>query len=100
LIGDGVVASDRAWLAAWAMARYEPYLRRERAEIKRAAAMERRRLPAVASFAEVTGLRAEAAAALERFRPQTLGQAGRLEGVTPADISLLMVHIRRGAIAS
>ncbi|MEM7622378.1 MAG: FAD-dependent oxidoreductase [Planctomycetota bacterium] len=91
----GVRASADAWFTAWADARYEPYLKRQRSEIKRLAVMDRRRVPAELDYAMVDGLRSEARDALARFRPETFGQAGRLEGVTPADVTLLLVHKER-----
>jgi tRNA uridine 5-carboxymethylaminomethyl modification enzyme len=74
---------------------YAGYLKRQHAEIKRQRDMERRRVPDGFDFDAVTGLRAEARQALSRFRPDTLGQAGRLEGVNPADVSLLIVAMER-----
>jgi len=75
---------------------YAGYLDRQRAEIRRQREMERRAIPGWLDYGAVTGLRAEARAALARFRPATYGQASRLEGVTPADVSLVMIAARRG----
>ncbi|TVQ63238.1 MAG: tRNA uridine-5-carboxymethylaminomethyl(34) synthesis enzyme MnmG [Phycisphaerales bacterium] len=75
---------------------YDAYLERERASIRRAQEMERRRVPDWVDFALITSLRTEAREALMRFRPTTFGQAGRLEGVTPADLTLLAVWVKRG----
>jgi tRNA uridine 5-carboxymethylaminomethyl modification enzyme len=74
---------------------YEHYVRRARAEIARRADLERRRIPAGVDFALMTHLRTEARQALERFRPGTLGQASRLEGMTPADVTLLAVLLEK-----
>ena len=76
--------------------RYEGYIARHRAEIRRQARAEGQRIPAWLDFDSVTGLRAEAADVLTTFRPATMGQAGRLAGVNPADLTLLAVTIRRG----
>ena len=46
-------------------------------------------------YGEIEGLRGEAREALTKFRPETYGQAGRLEGVTPADLTLLTIHTRK-----
>lgn len=78
---------------------YAGYLERERAAVKRQQQMERRRIPSEVDFKQVTGLRTEARHALERYRPATLGQAGRLEGVSPADMTLLLVALDRQARA-
>jgi len=75
---------------------YAGYIARQRAEARRHAAMEGRRIPGWLEFGGVSGLRTEARLALERFRPATFGQASRLEGVTPADLTVLMVASRRG----
>lgn len=81
-------------------ARYDGYIVRQRAEIKRQVQAEGRAIPAWIDFESIPGLRAEAAQVLARFRPRTMGQAARLAGVNPADVTLLAVAIRRGPIAS
>ncbi len=78
-----------------AEARYEPYVERERGEIRRRAETESRRLPGWLDYAAFTELRAEARQALGRYRPETLGQASRLEGITPSDLTLLRVLVER-----
>lgn len=75
--------------------RYEPYIERERREVARRAETERRRIPEWIRWEECLTLRTEARQALARFRPDTLGQAGRLEGITPADLTLVSVLARR-----
>jgi tRNA uridine 5-carboxymethylaminomethyl modification enzyme len=86
---------DSVWETAFAELRYAPYIERQTAEVKRQASMERRRIPGSIDFGAVEGLRAEAREALSKFRPETYGQAGRLEGVTPADLTLLTIHAKR-----
>ncbi len=81
-------------------ARYDGYIVRQRAEIKRQVQAEGRASPAWIDFQSIPGLRAEAAQVLARFRPRTMGQAARLAGVNPADVTLLAVAIRRGPIVS
>jgi len=76
--------------------RYEGYIVRQRAAISRQRAADAKAIPAWIDPAAVTGLRSEAAEALARYRPVTLGQAGRLAGVSPADLTLLGVAIRKG----
>lgn len=82
-----------------AEARYEPYVERERGEIRRRAETESRRLPDWLDYATLTELRAEARQALARYRPETLGQASRLEGITPSDLTLLRVLVERAGRA-
>ncbi|MCE9590623.1 MAG: tRNA uridine-5-carboxymethylaminomethyl(34) synthesis enzyme MnmG [Planctomycetes bacterium] len=74
---------------------YEGYVRRQKREVAKMAAQEQTRLPTDYDYGRLTGLRREAVHVLSRFRPATLGQAGRLAGVTPADIMLLTVTIGR-----
>ncbi|GAB3311812.1 tRNA uridine-5-carboxymethylaminomethyl(34) synthesis enzyme MnmG [Luteimonas notoginsengisoli] len=81
-------------------AKYSGYLERQREEIARAQRNEGKAIPAGFDYAQVRGLSAEVRQKFERVRPQTVGQAGRIPGVTPAAISLLLVHLeraRRGA---
>ncbi len=74
---------------------YAPFVQRQQLDIRRAAEMERRIIPATFDFGAIPAMRTEARHALARFRPATLGQAGRLEGITPADVTLLAVMLRR-----
>ncbi len=75
--------------------RYEGYLARQRAEIRRHAASEHMAIPETLEPASITGLRKEAAETLARFRPATLGQASRLAGMSPADVSVVALAVRR-----
>jgi len=77
-------------------AKYEGYIGRQREEVARRAAMEDRRLPSTLDYREVRGLSAEVQQKLNAHRPDTIGQASRISGVTPAAISLLLVHLKRG----
>jgi tRNA uridine 5-carboxymethylaminomethyl modification enzyme len=77
-------------------AKYEGYIRRQQDEVCRRAAMEARVLPPGLDYREVKGLSTEVQQKLNRHRPETLGQAARISGVTPAAISLLLVHLKRG----
>lgn len=75
--------------------RYECYLPRQRTELRRASAGENLPIPAELDVRTVAGLSAEAREVLGRFSPRTLGQAGRLAGMSPADVSILEIAIRR-----
>ena len=77
-------------------AKYEGYIDRQRDEVARRADFETRALPAGLDYRDVRGLSAEVQQKLNRDRPETIGQAARLSGVTPAAISLLLVHLKRG----
>ena len=76
--------------------KYEGYIQRQRAEVTRRADFETSALPADLDYREVRGLSAEVQQKLNRHRPETVGQAARISGVTPAAISLLLVHLKRG----
>jgi len=81
-------------LTAMAERQYDGYIRRQRAEIKRQREHERRSIPQEFDFTRVAGLRAEAKERLSQFRPSSIGQAGRLEGVNPTDVTLLMIALK------
>jgi tRNA uridine 5-carboxymethylaminomethyl modification enzyme len=78
-------------------AKYSGYLERQNEEIERQRRNEETRIPADFDYAGVRGLSAEVMQKLARTRPQTIGQALRISGVTPAAISLLLVHLKRHA---
>lgn len=77
--------------------KYEGYLRRQTAQVERACRDERRRIPFGFSFAGIPGLSREAVQRLEETRPETLGQAQRVPGVTPAAIAVLAAYLDRVA---
>ena len=76
-------------------AKYRGYVDRQRDEVTRHAAQEDQRLPPHLDFASVRGLSKEVQQLLQRHRPETMGQAARIAGVTPAAIALLLVHLKR-----
>ncbi len=73
--------------------KYEGYLQKSRAQIERAKKLEERVLPKDINYSEISGLRLEAREKLQRVQPITLGQAARISGVNPADITVLMVWL-------
>jgi tRNA uridine 5-carboxymethylaminomethyl modification enzyme len=75
--------------------RYEGYIVRQQAEIKRQAKTENRKIPPELNPKTISGLRNEAIDVLNEFKPTTLGQASRLAGITPADITLISIAIGR-----
>jgi tRNA uridine 5-carboxymethylaminomethyl modification enzyme len=81
-------------------ARYAGYVERQHVEIERQRAHESASLPEDLDYARVGGLSNEVRQRLSEARPQTLGQAARIPGVTPAAISLLLVHLKRGRLVS
>jgi tRNA uridine 5-carboxymethylaminomethyl modification enzyme len=68
-------------------------------EVARRAALEDRALPPELDYREVRGLSVEVQQKLNRHRPETIGQASRISGITPAAVSLLLVHLKRGFAA-
>ena len=97
-LGPGVTAADVAEQVE-VQAKYSGYVDQQRAQIARDRAREDQPLPADLDYAEVAGLSAEAREKLAAHRPATIGQAARLPGITPAAVSLLLVHLRRHALA-
>lgn len=76
--------------------KYQGYIDRQNEEIQRRQEMEDLRLPQDIDYAKVKGLSAEVQQKLNLHRPETVGQASRISGITPAAVALLMVHIKRG----
>lgn len=79
--------------------KYAGYIDKQIGEVERAAAYEHLKLPAELDYAQVTALSFEVRQKLARHRPETLGQASRISGVTPAAVSLLLVHLKKGRFA-
>jgi tRNA uridine 5-carboxymethylaminomethyl modification enzyme len=77
-------------------AKYSGYIDRQKDEVERAAHYEHLKLPPDLDYAQVTALSFEARQKLAKHRPETLGQASRISGITPASISLLMIHLKKG----
>jgi tRNA uridine 5-carboxymethylaminomethyl modification enzyme len=77
-------------------AKYSGYIDRQNDEVVRAAHYENLRLPDELDYMQVTALSIEARQRLSKQRPETLGQASRMSGITPATISLLLIHLKKG----
>ena len=73
--------------------KYEGYIKRQIAEVNRKARLEEKKIPVDIDYTSVKGLRIEAVQKLSKVRPLTIGQASRISGVSPADISVLMIYI-------
>jgi tRNA uridine 5-carboxymethylaminomethyl modification enzyme len=76
-------------------AKYQGYIERQQREIARQAKQEGLMLPIDMDYASVAGLSNEARQRLQKARPATLGQASRLEGVTPSTVSLMLIHLKK-----
>jgi len=81
-------------------AKYEGYIAKQLAEVERSHKLESRPIPPDFDYQAMMGLRTEARLRLEQFRPTTLGQAGRLYGVNPADVAILMVRLGKAEPAA
>ena len=81
-------------------AKYQGYIDRQQDEVTKQAQAEATRLPAKLDYAEVRGLSKEVQQKLNQHKPETIGQAGRIQGVTPAAISLLLVWLKRRDLAA
>ena len=73
--------------------KYEGYIKRQQQQINEMKRLEVKRIPENINYSEISGLRLEAAEKLEKIRPETVGQAGRISGVSPADISVLLIKL-------
>jgi tRNA uridine 5-carboxymethylaminomethyl modification enzyme len=93
--GNGVL-DDLVAEQVETQAKYQGYINRQRDEVERRVEQEHLKLPAELDYCAVRGLSKEVQQKLERQRPETLGQAARISGITPAAISLLLVHLKRG----
>lgn len=78
-------------------AKYAGYVERQQTDVAKFRSMEDKTIPTWLDYSEIPSLRSEARQKLQRIRPATLGQASRISGVSPADLSLIMVWMKRGA---
>jgi len=79
-------------------AKYQGYIDRQLEEVAKSLAHEETRLPEGFDYSRIGGLSNEIRQKLIRQQPQTIGQASRIQGMTPAAISILMVYLKRGAL--
>jgi tRNA uridine 5-carboxymethylaminomethyl modification enzyme len=78
--------------------KYEGYLKKEETAIREARRMEEKKLPQDLDYSQVEGLRLEARQKLLDHRPMTLAQASRISGVTPADVTVLILYLRKSGL--
>ena len=81
--------------SAQVLIKYEGYIARELAEVEKFRRLETTRLPADADYSAIRGIRIEAAQKLQKIRPESIGQASRVSGVSPADISVLLIWLKQ-----
>ena len=94
--GGACLADARAAEQVEIQIKYQGYVERQRDEVQRQEQFETTRLPEDLDYRVVHGLSIEVQQTLNRQRPETLGQAARISGITPAAVSLLLVHLKRG----
>lgn len=87
--------SDEVIEAAVIEAKYEGYLVRQAQLVEKFSSLENKKIPPTLDYSAVPHLRAEAREKLSAFRPYTLGQAGRISGITPADILVIQIHLKK-----
>ena len=90
------LSDDKASEQVEIQIKYQGYIERQHDEVSRQEQFETTRLPAELDYRSVRGLSIEVQQKLNKQRPETLGQAARMSGITPAAISLLLVHLKRG----
>lgn len=73
--------------------KYEGYINKQLAQVEKFKRLENKKIPANINYSDISGLRLEAAEKLDEIKPATLGQAGRISGVSPADISVLQIYL-------
>jgi tRNA uridine 5-carboxymethylaminomethyl modification enzyme len=96
-VGPGI-ADDKVVEQIEIQARYHGYIERQTAEVARSIAQQETPLPDDVNYKAVRGLSAEVCEKLSNQRPATVGQASRIDGVTPAAISLLLVHLKKRSL--
>jgi len=92
-IPDHPELPEAVWMQAEIHLKYEGYIRRQLIQVEQFKRLEERRLPENLDYASIHGLSREARQKLAQRRPSSLGQAGRISGVTPADVSVLLVAL-------
>ena len=75
--------------------KYEGYIRRQLAQAQEMRRLEEKKLDENTDYATITGLRMEAQEKLNKVKPKSIGQASRISGVSPADISVLMIYLKK-----
>lgn len=76
--------------------KYQGYLEREARQVEKLAHIEAIKIPRNLDYSKISGLRRESVAKLTEIQPETIGQANRISGVSPADIGILMVVVKAG----
>ena len=78
--------------------KYEGYIRRQQAQVDEMHRLECRTLPDSIDYTKITGLRLEAIEKLTKIRPENVGQASRISGVSPADVTVLLIYLEKNKL--
>jgi len=95
LLGEGSGLPEEVQEQVEIQVKYEGYIRKQVTQVERFERLESQRLPVDICYEDIRGLSAEAREKLARLRPLSVGQAGRVAGITPADISVLLIHLEK-----
>ena len=97
LSGDDAEKYDKNILVrAETEIKYSGYIKRQLAEVERFSKLEEKMLPDGIDYTTIRGLRIEAAQKLQKLRPENIGRASRISGVSPSDISVLLIYLSQG----
>ena len=75
--------------------KYEGYIKLEEAQVEKFKKLENKKLPKEIDYSKLSGLRIEARQKLNKIKPESVGQASRISGVSPADVSVLLVYLQQ-----
>ena len=89
--------ADELWSIVETDVKYEGYIKRQGEQVTRSKKMEDKAIPSDFRFEDLQGLRAETIQKLTAIKPETLGQAARISGITPADVALLSVWVAKNS---
>ena len=96
LSGDSAEYDKNLLARAETEIKYSGYIKRQLAEIERFSKLEEKMLPPDIDYTAIRGLRIEAAQKLQKLRPENIGRASRISGVSPSDISVLLIYLSQG----
>jgi len=97
LVGDKVTLDSQSAEEVEILVKYSGYIDRQQKQVEQFKKLEAKKLPKDINYDEISGLRLEARQKLNKLRPLSIGQASRISGVSPADISVLLVYIEQSA---
>lgn len=97
LVGDEVTLDNQSAEEVEILVKYSGYIDRQQKQVEQFKKLEAKKLPKDINYDEISGLRLEARQKLNKLRPLSIGQASRISGVSPADISVLLVYIEQSA---